>query len=87
MVEDSREIERWHFGDRYYGVVFAGGPDCTDLELDDLGPGLGRGSIMVASYADESGEMTVRTFTEEPLPLALVEQFVIEARLRLPSSA
>ncbi len=87
VSRDDDEIERWHFADRYYGITLLSAVDHSDLELDDLGPAPGRGTVMTASRADDTGVTTVSVFTSEPLPLGLVEQFVDEARRRLPPNA
>lgn len=58
-----------------------------DLELDDLGPAPGRGTVMIASRDDDTGELTVTVLTDEALPLSLVEQFLREAREGLAPSA
>ena len=54
-----------------------------DLELDDLGSGIGRGLVAMASCDDDSGDLVVRVFAEAGLPIAGVEQFLGEARERL----
>ena len=54
------------------------------LELDDVAPAPGRGSVLEAFYDDRTGEMTFRAFVDDPLPFELVEKFVAEARERLP---
>ncbi len=82
--ETPPEVERWSFGDRYYGVALASAPDSMVLELDDLGPGLARGLVMAASLSDSTGSMTVRVFTDAALPASLVQQFLSEAQVRLP---
>lgn len=79
-------VRRWHFGDRYYWVTLTSTPTTLDLELDDLGPGIGRGLLAVASCDDASGAITVRFFTEDRLPIALVDQFLTEATERLGRS-
>ena len=66
------------------GVTFTSTPTTVDLELDDYGPGVGRGPIAHASRDDDSGEITVRVFTDSPLPLGLVEQFLAEVARTLP---
>jgi hypothetical protein len=86
-VDDDWQIQDWHFGGRYYGVRLASAPDSMDLELDHLGPAPEQGTVMIVSRDDNSGDMTVRVFTDQPLPLVLVEQFVSEARRRLPPNA
>jgi hypothetical protein len=80
---EDRATERWHFGDRFYAITLASAPDSMDLELDDP-ERFEQGPLMLASRDDETGDLTVRVFTDERLPLALLEQFVSEARLRLP---
>jgi len=55
-----------------------------DLELDDVGPSVGRGPILVACRDDESGAIAVRSLTDSWLPVELVEAFVAEAKHRLP---
>lgn len=79
----ATEAERWHIGDRYYGVTRASTPDSLDLELEDLGPGTGRGFVAIASMPDGSEAVTVQVVVDHPLPLELLEQFIAEARLRL----
>jgi hypothetical protein len=81
------EAERWHFGDRFYLLTLASTPDSMDLELDDVGPGSGRGTVLIASRDDETGAMTLRSFTDEPLAIELVEAFLAEERRTLPPSA
>lgn len=73
----------WHIGDRYYGVTLASTPDSTDLELDDLGPGVGRGTVAIASKPDVSKRIYLRLFSEDPLPIELLERFAVEAHRRL----
>ncbi len=84
MEADPGEVERWHFGGRYYGVTMASTPDTMDLELDDLGPAPSHGLVIAASMSDATGDVTVRVFSEMPLPIALVQQFLSEAECRLP---
>jgi hypothetical protein len=86
MNEEPDEVERWHVGDRYYGITLASTPSSMNLELDDLGPGPGRGLVAMASCDDDSGKLMMRFFTESSLPMALLEQFVDEAQRRLPRS-
>ena len=78
------ERERWHIGGRHYLLTLASTPDSMELDVDDVGPGVGRGLILIASRDDASGEMTLRTFTSDPLPLQLVEKVADEARGCLP---
>lgn len=85
MDAEPHEVERWHFADRYYGITLASAPTSMDLELDDLGPGVGRGLIAIASYDDDSGEITVKSFAEHAVPIGLLEQFLSEAQRCLPS--
>lgn len=78
------EIERWHLGGRYYGVTVVATVDSTDLELDDLGPGVGRGCIAIATIADGTDEILVSVVTDDALPIDVLEQFTAEARRLLP---
>lgn len=81
------ESERWQFGGRWYAVTMAsdvGARDGMGLELDDVAPAPGRGVALEAFHHDQTGEMTFTAFTNEPLPLDLVEQFVEQARRVLP---
>ena len=84
MAEESGGREEWHYGDRYYGVTLASTPDSMDLELDDLGPPPARGTVLIALCDDETQMLTLRTFTDGPLALDLVERFVHLAREQLP---
>ena len=84
MKNGVPDAERSHFGDRFYGVTLASSPESMDLELEDFGPPPGRGLVMLASYDDDSAALAVRTFTNEPLPLELVEHFIGVARQQLP---
>lgn len=77
------EAERWHIGERFYVVTFASTPDSLDLELYDVGPAVGRGTIAIASRPDGGEAINVRLFSDGPLPIEVVEQFVAEARVRL----
>jgi hypothetical protein len=79
----TAEADRWHIGDRHYGVTAASTPDSFDLELEDLGPGTGRGFIAIASMSDGIEAVTLRVLIDHPLPLELLERFIAEARLRL----
>lgn len=79
----SSEAERWHIGGRYYGVTVASTPDSLHLELDDLGPGVGRGTIAIASKPDGSSTINVRVFAEWSVPIDVVDQFLSEPRRRL----
>src|SRR4051794_34011891 len=79
-TEGSSDIERWHVGGRYYSVTLATSPDAIDLELDDLGPGVGRGPVAIASQPDETDEISVSVVTVDALPVELLEQFLGEAR-------
>jgi hypothetical protein len=79
----ASERQRWHIGDRYYGVIAASTPDSFDLELSDLGPGVGRGIVAIASMPDDTKQVNVRFFGDETLPIELIEEFVAEARRRL----
>lgn len=54
-----------------------------DLELDALGPGLGRGCIATASRVDGFDAVTIRVFVENPLPIGLIAKFIEEAQTRL----
>ena len=83
LVTMTSEAERWHIGDRYYGVTAASTPDSYDLELDDLGPGIGRGPVAVASMPDGSGAVSLKVFDGRSLPIEVIEQFIAEARRRL----
>jgi len=82
-VNDQRN-DRWKFEDRYYMANLASTQETMDLELDDVGPGVGRGPVIYASRDDETELITVRTFTSSPLPIALLQQFINEAQSRLP---
>lgn len=76
----TSEAERWHIGGRYYGVTATSTPDSFDLELDDLGPDLGRGIVAIASVRDGTDSIGVRLYAEHELPIEVVEQFLAEAR-------
>jgi hypothetical protein len=54
------------------------------LELDDVAPAPGRGTVLEAFHDDTTGELTFTAYVTDPLPLDLVEQFIVEARRRLP---
>jgi hypothetical protein len=58
----TREAERWHIGERYYSVTVASTPDSLGLELDDVGPGVGRGTIAIPSKPDTGEAINVRLF-------------------------
>jgi hypothetical protein len=80
----TTEREDWAFDGRHYMVTLASTPDTMDLELDDVAPSPSRGLVLMASRDDESGAITLRTFTSEPLALELLERFVGEAQRQLP---
>ncbi|MEL6890754.1 MAG: hypothetical protein AAFP84_04105 [Actinomycetota bacterium] len=77
--------DRCFFGGRHYMVTFASSADDVSLQLEDTGPGVGRGFVAIAAKLDDSSETTLRTFTSDPLPLGLLTQFIDEARSRLQS--
>lgn len=79
----TSEADKWHIGDRYYGLTVASSPDSLDLELEDLGPGTGRGFVAIASKPDGSDNIAVQVFADQSLPIELLEGFITEARLRL----
>ena len=79
----ASEVERWHIGERYYGVTAASTPQGFDLELDDLGPGVGRGLVAIASLPDDSEAISLQVFGAGALPIEVLEQFIAEARRRL----
>jgi hypothetical protein len=54
------------------------------LELEDVAPAPGRGNVLQAFHDDTTGEMTFSSYSTEPLPFDLVEQFIVEARRLLP---
>lgn len=87
MTKEPPEVERWHHGSRYYLAWRVSTPTSMDLELDDVGPGIGRGPVAHASCDDTTGELVVRVFTDEPLPFSLAELFVSEARMLRPGGA
>ena len=68
---------------RYYMVTLASTPDTMDLELEDVGPGVSRGLLLLASRNDQSGQL-VRVWTNDPLPIELLEEFMAEAQRCLP---
>lgn len=61
--------------------------DWMGLELDDVAPAPGRGTVLEAFHDDATGEVTFTAHVADPLPFELVEQFVAEARRRLPPLA
>jgi hypothetical protein len=82
--------EHWHFGGRWYTTTLASDVQTRDgmgLELDDVAPAPGRGTVLDAFHDDTNGEITFTAHVTDPLPLELVEQFIAEARRRLPPVA
>jgi hypothetical protein len=82
--------EGWHFGGRWYMTTLASDVHTRDgmgLELDDVAPAPGRGTVLEAFHDDTTGEVTFTAHVTEPLPFELVEQFLAEARRRLPPLA
>ena len=77
--------DRWLFAGRHYMVTLASSADDMSLELDDVGPGVGRGCVSIANKLDDSEQITVSTFTADPLPVELLTQFIDEAMSRLPT--
>ena len=87
MTTEPQEVERWHHGSRYYLARLASTPTSMDLELDDVGPGIGRGPVALAWCDDATGELVVRVFTDAPLRLGLLELVLSEARTLLPAGS
>jgi hypothetical protein len=84
MISESRD--RWFFGGRHYAATLASDVATRDglgLELEDVGPAPGRGLVLEAFQDDTTELFTFRAFLADPLPFALVEQFVEEGRRRL----
>lgn len=77
--------DRWFFAGRHYMVTLTSSAEDMSLELEDVGPGVGRGFVAIANKLDDSEEITVSTLTADPLPAELVTQFIGEACNRLPS--
>jgi hypothetical protein len=78
----------WHFGGHWYATTLASDVltrDGIGLELDDIAPAPGRGSVLEAFHDYTTGALTFTAHVTDPLPLELVEQFVAEARHRLAS--
>jgi len=83
----SAAAERWYYGGRWYTTTLASSVTNRDgmgLELDDIAPAPGRGPVVEAFHDDTTGEWTFISHITEPLPLDLIEQFIAEARRRLP---
>jgi hypothetical protein len=83
----NAEWERWHFGGRWYATTLGscvGTRDGMSLELEDVAPAPGRGTLLEAFYDDLTGEMSFIPHMTEPLPFELVEQFIAEAKEQLP---
>jgi hypothetical protein len=77
--------EPWHIGDRWYlvtGISQVGSDEGFGLELEDVGPTLGRGVVMRAFRDNSTGQITITCPTDKQLPIELVEQFSAETRLR-----
>lgn len=80
--------EEWHYGDRHYLLTLVSTQESMDLELDAVGDASGaQGPVLLASCDDETQELTVAVYTDEPLPLDLLERFIAEARRLLPGRA
>jgi hypothetical protein len=60
-----------------------------DLELDEVGSSRERreGPLLVASCDDVSQEVALSVWTDQPVPVDLIEQFLAEARRLLPGRA
>lgn len=56
-------------------------------ELNDVAPAPARGLVLEAFWDDTTGDFTFWSRPEEPLPFALVEHFMAQARLGVPPSA
>lgn len=79
----TSEAERWHLGGRYYGLTVASTPDSFDLELEEMGPEGERETIAVASMPDGGDAISLRVFSDESMPLEVMERFTAAARRRL----
>ena len=78
---------RWFFSGRHYAVTQFSDVATRDgygWEVDDVAPAPGRGTVLEAFWDDTTGEFTFWSQTDEPLPFALVEPFVAEARRGVP---
>lgn len=78
---------RWFFGGRYFEVVKFSDVATRDgygWELNDIAPAPGRGVVLEAFWDDSTGEFSFWSKSDEPLPFALVEHFVEQARTGVP---
>lgn len=73
---------QWLYGGRDCNVVLASTETTMDLELSDQA--WGGNIIAIVSRADDTGAITFESFTNDPLPIELLERFIAEARRRLP---
>lgn len=70
------------FGGRHYAVTRFSDVSSRDgygWELEDVGPGLGRGPVCEAFYDDSLKAFTFTAALTSALPFALIHQFVTEA--------
>ncbi|MEO7570874.1 MAG: hypothetical protein ABIX10_00400 [Acidimicrobiales bacterium] len=85
-MTDARE--EWHYDGRHYLLTLVSTQESMDLELDAVGDASGaQGPVLLASCDDETQALTLSSFTDEPLPLDLLERFIAEARRVLPGRA
>lgn len=73
--------DRWEYDGRHYLVDRCGDTSKYGFgwELEDVAPTPGRGVVLEAYLEGATGTALFRSYTDQPLPLALVERFVTEA--------
>lgn len=84
MGGDDELREQWSIGGRHYLLWQMSGPDEDEVELEDVGPGLGRGSLL-ATRDDATGEISITADLEQPVPIEVLDRFVAEVDTLLRS--
>lgn len=87
-VDDGTERDDWFIGGRWYLPTYVsaitGDEDGMTMEVEDVGPDLPRGLVVAIYYDDLTGDMTITTYTTDPLPVPLLDHVLRVARRALP---
>ncbi|MGN6693527.1 MAG: hypothetical protein ACTHN0_05065, partial [Aquihabitans sp.] len=84
MGDDGDARSRWHLGGRHYLLWELSGPDLDEVELEDVGPGPGRGFLSAVKLGG-SGEISITADLAQPVPIEVLDRFLAEVDARFRS--
>lgn len=72
------EVGRWFVDGRHHLATWLSAPESRELELDDVGPGPGRGPVAIGSIPDDGGPPTVEVVAGAALSAEVLRRFLDE---------